>query len=176
MSSSPLKHVVIRSSAHMSRASHPIPLHSTTPSLFQLILSLVAGLFVLSLSWSDFSDPNLFSVPDDCDIPLRLRVNLLYWQGNYFLSAFLALLSLAWVRPPFLLCLLLNALAFVLVFTPSSSKSSLLSSDALTLEVQFTAASAIFLALFGGPRVVITLLVAALRQSHQLQSPLHTAL
>ena len=136
--------------------------HFLTPIL---TTSLLCSPSLPSVRWTDFFDSSLFSVPDDADIPRRLRVNVLYWQGNYYVCVACLLLSVAWARPPFLLCLLLNVLAFVVVFTPSASNSSLFSSDALTLELHFSAASAIFLALFGGPRAVVALLVAALRQT-----------
>ena len=72
-----------------------------------------------------------------------------------------------WSRPFFLVCLLLNVLAFILVF---ASQSPLLASDQLTLQLQFAAASSLFLILFGGPRALLALLVAALRTTHSHSS------
>ena len=71
-----------------------------------------------------------------------------------------------WSRPAFFVCLLLNVLCFIVVF---ASNSPLLASDSLSLTLQFTAASTVFLVLFGGARALLALLVAALRTQHRTQ-------
>ena len=81
-------------SPHVTRSAalHPLsPLSTLCPAL--LVAPHPVSLPSLCVRWSDFLDASSFSLPSESELNERVNVNLLYWQGNYFVGILLALLT-----------------------------------------------------------------------------------